>query len=126
MGFGNIANWRVGGKSTDKYASFSYTSLFGRINIQILNCPDSFSCRWNCSTCSYFPPFAFCIDDNTHNHRRGYTQVVFRDTISSCDDREFDPQRPKGNTRATSLWVQFSWMLVIPGTLSHEALGKPW
>ena len=41
MGFHRIANWRVGGESTHKPASFSYMSLFGRINIQILNCPDS-------------------------------------------------------------------------------------
>ena len=34
MGFNNTANRRVGGESEDKYASFSYTSLFNRINIQ--------------------------------------------------------------------------------------------
>ena len=34
MGFNNIANRRVGGESEDKYAFFSYTSLFSRINIQ--------------------------------------------------------------------------------------------
>ena len=40
MEFDNIANRRVGGEPTDKSASFSYTSLFGRINTQILNVND--------------------------------------------------------------------------------------
>ena len=42
MGFHHIANWRVGGKSAHNASSFSYTSLFGTINVQILNCLDSF------------------------------------------------------------------------------------
>ena len=42
MGFRHIANWRVGGESAHKSSSFSYISLFDTINIQILNCVDSF------------------------------------------------------------------------------------
>ena len=42
MGFNRIADWRVGGESTHKFASFLYTSFVGRINIQILNYPESF------------------------------------------------------------------------------------
>ena len=42
MGFHHIANWRVGGESVHNSSSFSYISLFGTINIQILNCLDSF------------------------------------------------------------------------------------
>ena len=42
MGFHRIADWRVGGESTHKSASFLYTSFVGRINIQILNYPESF------------------------------------------------------------------------------------
>lgn len=42
MRFHNIANCRVGGESTHKSSSFSYTSLFGTINIQLLHCLDSF------------------------------------------------------------------------------------
>ena len=38
--------------------------------------------------------------------------VVFRDTISSRDDRKFDLQGPKRGTRATSFWAQFSWISV--------------
>ena len=36
MGFHHIANWRVGGESAHDATSFSYTSLFGTINIQVL------------------------------------------------------------------------------------------
>ena len=42
MGFHRIADWRVGGESTHKSASFLYTSFVSRINIQILNYPESF------------------------------------------------------------------------------------
>ena len=42
MGFHHIANWRVGGESAHNSSSLSYISLFGTINIQILNCLDSF------------------------------------------------------------------------------------
>ena len=42
MGFHRIANWRVGGESTHKSASFLYILFVGRINIQILNYPESF------------------------------------------------------------------------------------
>ena len=42
MGFHRITDWRVGGESTRKSASFLYTSFVGRINIQILNYPKSF------------------------------------------------------------------------------------
>ena len=42
MGFHHVANWRVGGKPAHNAPSFSYTSLFGTINIQILSCLDSF------------------------------------------------------------------------------------
>ena len=42
MGFHCIVDWRVGGKSTHIYASFLYTSFVGRINIYILNYPESF------------------------------------------------------------------------------------
>ena len=42
MGFHNIANWRVGAESAHNSSSFSYISLFGTINIQILNYVDSF------------------------------------------------------------------------------------
>ena len=41
MGFRHIANWRVGGEFAHTSSSFSYISLFGTINIQILNCLDS-------------------------------------------------------------------------------------
>ena len=40
MGFHHIENWTVGGKSAHNALSFSYTSLFGTINIQILNVMD--------------------------------------------------------------------------------------
>ena len=33
MGFYHIVNWRVGGESMHKSASFLYTSFVGRINI---------------------------------------------------------------------------------------------
>ena len=42
MEFYHIVNQRVGGESTHKSASFLYTSFVGRINIQILNYPESF------------------------------------------------------------------------------------
>ena len=42
MGFHHIANWRVGAESAHNSSSFSYIALFGTINIQILNCVDSF------------------------------------------------------------------------------------
>ena len=42
MGFRYIAHWRVGGESAHNSSSLSYISLFGTINIQILNCLDSF------------------------------------------------------------------------------------
>ena len=55
----------------------------------------------------YFFPFEFCIDGSIY-----IVQAVFSDTISSRDDRKFDLQGPKRGTRATSLWAQFSWILV--------------
>ena len=42
MGFHHIANWRVGGESAHDATSFSYTSLFGTTNIEVLNYLDSF------------------------------------------------------------------------------------
>ena len=42
MGFYHIANWRVGAESAHNSSFFSYIALFGTINIQILNCVDSF------------------------------------------------------------------------------------
>ena len=41
-GFHRIADWRVGGESTHKSASFLYTSFVGRINIQMLNYSEIF------------------------------------------------------------------------------------
>ena len=42
MGFHHIANWRVGAEFAHNSSSFLYIALFGTINIQILNCVDSF------------------------------------------------------------------------------------
>ena len=41
MGF-HIANWRAGGESAHNSSLFLYTILFNKINIQRLNCLDSF------------------------------------------------------------------------------------
>ena len=42
MGSHHIANWRAGGESAHNSSLFLYTILFNKINIQRLNCLDSF------------------------------------------------------------------------------------